>query len=88
MTPDRNQSSTTARALEIANVLFMDIVAYSKLPLEEQTGLLRHLQTIVHATTEFHLAQEKDQLLALPTGDGMALVFFGDPESAVRCALR
>ncbi|MGO9516904.1 MAG: adenylate/guanylate cyclase domain-containing protein [Candidatus Korobacteraceae bacterium] len=71
----------------MAHVLFMDIVAYSKLPMEEQTGLLRQLQQIVRETAEFHLAQEKDQLLALPTGDGMALVFFHDPESAVRCAL-
>jgi TolB-like protein/Tfp pilus assembly protein PilF len=65
----------------------MDIVAYSQLPMDEQTRLIEKLQQIVRNTTEFSRAQKRRQLLRLPTGDGMALVFFGDAEAAVRCAL-
>jgi|GraSoiStandDraft_57_1057295.scaffolds.fasta_scaffold590222_2 hypothetical protein len=67
-------------SLEIAHVLFMDIVAYSRLPMEEQTRLLIELQTLVRDSSEFLRAQERDQLLRLPTGDGMALIFFGTTE--------
>ena len=73
--------------LEMAHVLFMDIVAYSKLPMEEQRSRLRTLQEVVRTTEEFARAQKKDRLLCLPTGDGLALVFFGDPEAPVRCAV-
>jgi class 3 adenylate cyclase len=76
-----------ALPIEIAHVLFMDIVAYSTLPMEQQTRLLGELQTIVRYTAEFKRAQDRNQLLRLPTGDGMALVFFGDPEAPVRCAV-
>jgi eukaryotic-like serine/threonine-protein kinase len=74
-------------ALEIAHVLFMDIVAYSTLPMEQQARLLGQLQEIVREAAEFKRAQKRRQLLRLPTGDGMALVFFGDPEASVRCAV-
>jgi eukaryotic-like serine/threonine-protein kinase len=74
-------------SLEIAHVLFMDIVAYSRLPMEEQSRLLIELQTLVRDSSEFLRAQERDQLLRLPTGDGMALIFFGNPEAPVRCAV-
>ena len=73
--------------LEIAHVLFMDIIAYSKLPMDEQQKVLRQLQESVRGTEEFARAQAKDELIRLPTGDGMALVFFTDPEAPVRCAL-
>src|SRR5712691_7465112 len=73
--------------LEMAHVLFMDIVAYSKLPMDEQQKVLRLLQESVRGTQEFARAQAKDELIRLPTGDGMALVFFTDPEAPVRCAL-
>jgi tetratricopeptide (TPR) repeat protein len=66
----------------------MDIVAYSTLPMDEQQKLLLELQTVVRATSEFVRAQASHQLIRLPTGDGMALVFFRDPEAAVRCALQ
>jgi class 3 adenylate cyclase len=73
--------------LETAHVLFMDIVGYSKLLIDEQTARLQELQDTVRNTQEFQRAQAADQLLRLPTGDGMALSFFGDPESPVRCAV-
>jgi class 3 adenylate cyclase/tetratricopeptide (TPR) repeat protein len=84
---DPSSSSTSTRALQIAHVLFMDIVAYSQLPMDEQTRLIELLQQIVRSTTEFNQAQKRRQLLRLPTGDGMALVFFGDAEAPARCAI-
>jgi serine/threonine protein kinase/tetratricopeptide (TPR) repeat protein len=73
--------------LEIAHVLFMDIVAYSMLPMDQQRRRLRELQKTVLDSSEFNRAKSTNQLISLPTGDGMALVFFGDPEYPVRCAL-
>src|SRR3954452_24680035 len=76
-----------AASLEMASVLFMDIVGYSLEPMEKQSSLLQELQTIVRATTEFGRAVQAGRLLSLPTGDGMALVFFESPTVAVECAL-
>jgi len=73
--------------LEIAHVLFMDIVSYSKLPLDHQEAVLRTLQAVVSATPEFLEAQAGQKIIRLPTGDGMALVFFEDAEAAARCAI-
>lgn len=81
--PDQTQ----APILEIAHVLFMDIVSYSKLPMDQQQDVLCQLQGAVRKTAEFSRAEANDQLIRLPTGDGMALVFFTDPEAPVRCAL-
>jgi len=78
---------SAAPCLEIAHVLFMDIVAYSTLPMDYQQRLLTELQETVRHTPEFARAQAEDQLIRLPTGDGMALVFFHDPEAPARCAL-
>ena len=78
---------TSTLALEMAHVLFTDIVAYSKLPMEQQQKLLGELQAAVRSTAAFARAQRKNRLICLPTGDGMALVFFGDPEAPVRCAV-
>ncbi len=86
-TPPRPSDSGSKRALEMAHVLFTDIVAYSRLPMDEQEQALLHLQEAVRETQEFARAQSSDQLVRLPTGDGMALVFFGDVEAPVRCAL-
>jgi eukaryotic-like serine/threonine-protein kinase len=83
--PDSTQDASSSPVLEIAHVLFMDIVAYSKLPMEDQTRLLGELREIVRHTSEF--GRGSGQRLSLPTGDGMALVFFGDAEAAARCAL-
>jgi serine/threonine protein kinase/tetratricopeptide (TPR) repeat protein len=76
-----------APPMEIAHVLFTDIVAYSRLQMDEQQKLVRRLQSVVRETREFARAHAQDKLISLPTGDGIALVFFGEPESAARCAL-
>jgi serine/threonine protein kinase/tetratricopeptide (TPR) repeat protein/TolB-like protein len=76
-----------APPMEIAHVLCTDIVGYSSFPMDEQQKLLRRLQSIVRETQEFSRARSQDRLIPLPTGDGMTLVFFGEPESAARCAL-
>ncbi|MGA7226239.1 MAG: adenylate/guanylate cyclase domain-containing protein [Candidatus Acidiferrales bacterium] len=73
--------------LEMAHVLFMDIVGYSKLPMDHQEAVLHSLQVVVSTTSEFLRAQSSNEIIRLPTGDGMALVFFGDAEAAARCAL-
>jgi class 3 adenylate cyclase len=73
--------------MEIAHVLFMDIVSYSMLPMDEQERILRDLQEMVRSNREVAAAQMEDRLIRLPTGDGMALAFFKDAEAAVRCAL-
>jgi serine/threonine protein kinase len=74
-------------SLETAHVLFMDIVSYSSLLIDEQIGRVQELEELVRNTQEFQGAERADQLLRLPTGDGMALSFFGDPEAPVRCAV-
>jgi len=78
---------SNAPTMEMSHVLFTDIVGYSKLAMDEQQRQLRQLQKIVRSTAEFERAKAEDQLISLPTGDGMALAFFGEPESAARCAL-
>src|ERR1700730_6609417 len=83
----RTPDSGSSRTLEIAHVLFTDIVGYSKLPMDEQEELLMQLQEAVRQTSEFSRAEAADELIRLPTGDGMALVFFRDAEAPVRCAL-
>src|SRR6476620_2258081 len=72
--------------LEIGHVLFIDIVGYSKLLIEEQKERLRQLTDIVLATAQVREATN-EQLIRLPTGDGMALVFYKSPEEPVECAL-
>jgi Tol biopolymer transport system component/class 3 adenylate cyclase len=85
--PSRTPGPGSSRTLEIAHVLFTDIVGYSKLPMDEQEQLLTQLQDAVRQTPEFARAEANEELIRLPTGDGMALVFFRDAESPVRCAL-
>ena len=65
----------------------LDIVGYSKLPMDHQKAELHTLQEVVSATPEFLRAQTSHEIIRLPTGDGMALVFFDDAEAAARCAL-
>ena len=72
--------------LEIGHVLFMDIVAYSKLVIDEQREVQRKLNEIVRSTEQFHLSDAAGKLVRLPTGDGMALVFRDTMEAPVRCA--
>src|SRR5439155_20307209 len=73
--------------LEIAHVLFIDIVGYTKLPINRQSDLLRQLNQIVRASEQFRSAEAADKLTRLHTGDGMALAFFTSPDAPVRCAL-
>jgi TolB-like protein/class 3 adenylate cyclase/Flp pilus assembly protein TadD len=73
--------------LEIAHVLFIDIVGYSKLPITEQRALVERLNQIVRGTDEFQAAEAAGHLIKIPTGDGMALVFYHSPEAPVECAL-
>jgi serine/threonine protein kinase/TolB-like protein/Flp pilus assembly protein TadD len=72
----------------MVNVLFIDVVGFSRLHMNRQQQLLHELQTIVSGTEEFRDAQQHQQLISRASGDGMALVFFDDPESPVRCALQ
>jgi class 3 adenylate cyclase len=72
---------------QIGHVLFMDIVGYSKLLVNDQTRCVRQLNEVVQATEPFRAAERKNKLLRLATGDGMALVFRDSPESPVRCAV-
>jgi TolB-like protein/class 3 adenylate cyclase/Tfp pilus assembly protein PilF len=73
--------------LEIAYVLFIDIVGYSKLVTHEQRRLLELLNQVVREAEHFRVAEAKSRLITVPTGDGMALVFYNTPEAPVECAL-
>src|SRR4029077_8050452 len=73
--------------LEIAHVLFTDIVGYSKLPINEQRALVERLNEIVRSTDEFQAAESAGRLIKIPTGDGITLVFYHSPEAPVECAL-
>jgi len=79
--------SKTKLRLEIAHVLFMDIVGYSKLLTDEQSEALQELNQIVRGTAAAREAEAAGQLTILPTGDGMALVFTGSVEEPAECAL-
>jgi class 3 adenylate cyclase len=72
--------------LQIGHVLFIDLVGYSKLLIEEQSSRLRELTEIVLATSQV-AKSTNEQLVRLPTGDGMALVFRNSSEEPARCAL-
>ncbi len=72
--------------LEIGHVLFIDLVGYSKLLIDEQKERLRGLTDIVLATGQVHESPD-EQIVRLPTGDGMALVFRNSPEEPARCAV-
>ena len=72
---------------EIGHVLFIDIVGYSKLLINEQSEQLQTLKQIVRGTEQFRLAEAEGKLLRLPTGDGGALVFRTSPEAPICCAI-
>jgi TolB-like protein/class 3 adenylate cyclase/Tfp pilus assembly protein PilF len=73
--------------LEIAHVLFMDVVGYSKLLINDQSEILEQLNRVVRDTSQFREADAAGKLIRLATGDGMALVFFNNVEAPVKCAL-
>ena len=72
---------------DMASVLFMDIVSYSLRSIDDQTEVLTILQKIVRESAEYQQASTKEEVLSLPTGDGMALVFLRNPVSPAKCAL-
>src|SRR5437762_3241757 len=80
-------ASPTDVKFEIGHVLFIDIVGYSKLLINEQSEQMQKLREIVRGTEQFRLAEAEGKLLRLPTGDGGALVFSTSPEAPVLCAL-
>src|SRR5260370_19456354 len=73
--------------LEIAHVLFMDVVGFSKLLINDQSEILEQLNQLVRETPHFREAEAAGKLIRLSTGDGMALVFSNSPEAPVECAL-
>src|SRR5438094_10610420 len=80
-------ASSSDVKLEIGHVLFIDVVGYSKLLINEQSEQMQKLREIVRGTEQFRLAEAEGKLLRLPTGDGGALVFRTSPEAPVLCAL-
>jgi TolB-like protein/Tfp pilus assembly protein PilF len=73
--------------LELAHVLFIDIVGYSKRLINEQTALVKRLNELVLQTEQCRTADAAGKLIRIPTGDGMALAFFTSPDAPVRCAM-
>src|SRR5260370_40232406 len=86
-TPQMPDEQKTQLRLEIAHVLFMDIVGYSKLLIDEQSEALQELNEIVRKADAVPAAEAAGQLIFLPTGDGMALVFTGSVEHPVEWGL-
>jgi class 3 adenylate cyclase len=86
----RNEMSAEVKKeiqLEIAHVLFTDIVGYSKLPINQQRALVERLNEIVRGTDEYQAAEKAGRLITIPTGDGITLVFYDSPETPAECAL-
>src|SRR6266853_6581774 len=73
--------------LEIAHVLFMDVVGFSKLLINDQSEILEQLNQLVRETPHFREAEAAGKLIRLSTGDGMALVFSNSAEAPVECAM-
>src|SRR5256886_2277302 len=74
-------------ALEVGHVLFIDIVGYSRLSINDQRAAVEELNQIVRASEPFQRAEAASRLLKIPTGDGMGLVFYTSPEAPVQCAV-
>ena len=77
---DTSAEPTPDLQLEIAHILLIDVVGYSKLLVNEQIELLEELKQIVRSTECFRAAEARGELIRVPTGDGMALIFFHSPE--------
>src|SRR6059036_1614451 len=73
--------------LEIAHVLFIDIVGYSKLSINDQRAAIDELNQVVRTSEQFQNAEAGARLIKIPTGDGMALVFYTSPEAPAQCAV-
>src|SRR5207248_6619859 len=72
--------------LEIAHVLFIDIVGYSKLSINDQRAAIDELTQAVRTSEQFQKAEGAGRLIKIPTGDGMALAFYTSPEAPAQCA--
>jgi adenylate cyclase len=79
--------SSSDPKLEIAHVLAIDLVGYSNLLINEQSRIIAELNRAVRDSVRFQQAEAENKLLRLPTGDGMVLVFFQDPEGPIECAM-
>ena len=77
----------THESLVMAHVLFIDMVGYSKLPMDRAKALVTKFQQTIQRTAEYLRAKSRNELIFRPTGDGGALVFMGNPEAPVRCAI-
>src|SRR6059058_4117753 len=75
------------KRMEIAHVLFMDIVGYSARLTDQQQALVDELNQVVRSCDEFNKAAAAGRLMKIPTGDGMALIFYNSPEQPVECAM-
>ena len=73
--------------LEVAHVLFIDIVGYSTLSINEQRAVVDELTTIVRGSDQYQKAEAAGRLIKIPTGDGMALVFYTSQEAPAQCAI-
>src|SRR5947209_8813117 len=73
--------------VEIAHVLTMDVVEYSTLLITEQTQVMGELTSVVKNTQRFQRGESEGKLVRIPTGDGMALVFFDDPQAPIQCGM-
>src|ERR1700745_693835 len=73
--------------LEIAHVLFIDIVGYSKLSISDQHAAVEELNRIVRASEQFQRAEAANRLIRIPTGDGMVLAFYTSLEAPAQCAV-
>ena len=73
---------------EIGHVLFIDIVGYSKLSINEQRAVVDELTEVVRSSDQFQKAEAASRLIKIPTGDGMALVFYTSPEAPAQCAIK
>src|SRR4029077_18106163 len=73
--------------LEIAHVLFIDIVGYSKLSINEQSAVIDQLTKVVRSSDQYQHAEASGRLIKIPTGDGMALVFYTSPAAPAQCAV-
>src|ERR1700736_2543963 len=82
-----NDQPSSGAKLELAHVLLIDIVGYSKLLIDDQQAAVRGLNTVVRDGSAVRTADAARKLVRLPTGDGVALIFFTTPEAPVRCAV-
>ena len=73
--------------LEVAHVLFIDVVGYSKLSINEQRAVVDELTTTVRGSDQYQKAEAAGRLIKIPTGDGMALIFYTSPGAPAQCAV-